>query len=119
MKAKNITKKQVSTGATAVTMPEDSVYALMGKNMFPYKEKTVEDYRASLLDLNFSDLQRHAIEIANIIPNTNKREQLIDKLEREYLHKQFQFVNRSNQNKFDKMSDAEEKSINTLLSRGR
>ena len=113
------TKKQVATGATEVLKPEDSVYGLMGKSIFPYTQKTVDEYRLSLVDMNFADLQRHAIEIANIVPNTNKREQLIDKLEREYLRKQFQFVNRTTTSDLPILSDKEEKSIKELLSRGR
>jgi hypothetical protein len=116
--AKKINKKNVAIGAIEPNESE-SVYAFMGRNTFPYKQNDVNEYRLSLVDMTFSDLQRHAIEIAGIIPNTNKREQLIDKLEREFLRKKFQFVNRTVAQTASTLSDIEEKSIKDLLSRGR
>jgi hypothetical protein len=72
--------------------PPRSIYEIIGKDTFPYAEKTLQEYQKKLEKLDFADLQTHAVAVANILPNIDKRERLIDKLEREYLKRQFAFV---------------------------
>jgi hypothetical protein len=71
---------------------KSGVFDYMKKKEFPYQEQTLAEYRAKLNSLNISDLQRHAIEIANILPNITDRSRLADKLEREYLRRQGLFM---------------------------
>lgn len=93
-----------------------SIYELMGKKVFPYEEKTIEEYRKKLNAMDFVDLQRHAVQVANILPNVDKRNQLIDKLEREYLKKSYAFIGHpaQGQNPMDGPDD-----IMRILSKGR
>ncbi len=80
-------KEQVNGALTG-----KSIYELMGKKIFPYDEHNLEDYRKKLDAMDFADLQRHAVQVANILPNVDKRDRLIDKLEREFLRKLYQFA---------------------------
>jgi hypothetical protein len=101
------------------TKQEESLYSFMGINTFPYREKTAQEYRATLDQLTLNDLQRHAVEIANIIPNTMSRHNLIDKLEREFLKKQNAFVDHKKPDTAVKLNKKQEQDIRDLLSRGR
>lgn len=124
-KTKKITKASLSEKKQVHgALPEsdvDNVYAAMGKYTFPYKEKTLEDYRAALDKMNLADLQRHAVEIANIIPTAVSRSQLVNKLESEYLHKRAAYINKKNVevNKPTKLSETEEKQLRDLFSRAK
>lgn len=89
MAKKKISDKQQAHGQLS---SNTSIYDIMGKKTFPYEEKTIEDYRKRLDSLDFADLQRHAVQVANILPNVDKRHVLIDKLEREYLKKLYAYV---------------------------
>jgi hypothetical protein len=64
------------------------------KREFPYSVDTLPEYRKNLDKMNLSDLQRHAIEVAHILPNITERSRLVDKLEREFLRRQSIFVTR-------------------------
>ena len=117
MPRKKLIDKQLSTGAIPLQTPEDSVYAMMGYNQFPYKEKTVEEYRASLTDMNLADLQRHAVK-HGVVPNTLKRHILTNRLEEEFLRKKFAFVDARDVTPTDVLSKKKEQEIKDLLSRG-
>jgi hypothetical protein len=101
------------------TKQEESLYSFMGLNTFPYREKTPQEYRVMLDQLTLNDLQRHAVEIANIIPNTMSRHNLIDKLEREFLKKQNAFVDRKKPDNSVILNKKQEQDVKDLLSRGR
>lgn len=110
---------KIATGNIAIQSPEDSVYALVGLNTFPYKQKTQSDYLSYLRELNLSDLQRHAVE-HGIIPNAVARSVLVDRLEREFLKKKFAYVDVKDTNPVTaRMSDKDEEDIANLLARGR
>lgn len=85
----DVTNKEQVNGA--VSTP-GSVYSLMGGESPIYKQKTAEEYVKYLNSLDLHDLQTHAIAVANIIPNVDKKQVLIDKLEKEFLKKQYQFM---------------------------
>ncbi len=59
---------------------------------FPYKEQSLAEYQKSLASMNMSQLQLHAIEVAQILPNVGDRGRLVRKLEENYLKKQAKFV---------------------------
>lgn len=66
---------------------KDSIFTFINKKMFPYSVKTLKEYQDQLEKMNLSDLQRHAIEIAHILPNITDRNRLVKKLENEFLQK--------------------------------
>ncbi len=70
----------------------NSVFNYLRKKEFPYAEATFHDYQKKLQALNLADLQRHAIEVANIIPNTMERGRLVKRLEDEYLQKHGKYM---------------------------
>jgi len=76
-KIKNIKQTQQVNGAVTGA----SIYDIIGKKTFPYNEKTLEEYLAKLKTMDWSDLQKHAVEVANILPNVDRRDRLINKLE--------------------------------------
>lgn len=118
MKKTKLTDKKLSTGAIPLQTPDDSVYAMMGYNQFPYKEKTIEEYRSSLDAMNLADLQRHAVQ-HSIVPNTLTRSILVDRLEREYLKKRYAYVDVKDVSPTEAVSKKKELEIQDLLSRGR
>lgn len=69
-----------------------SVFDELRKREFPYSAKTLDEYKAQLNKMNLSDLQRHAIEVAHILPNITDRNRLVTKLENEYLQKQASYA---------------------------
>lgn len=100
---------------------DTSIYDLMGKKTFPYKEKTLEDYREKLDSMSISDLEKECLEVANIIPRNVSRAHLVDSLEREFLKKKSAFIYRKNVdvNGPSKLSKKDEKEIAALMARGR
>jgi hypothetical protein len=110
---------KTATGNIAIQTPEDSVYALVGLNTFPYKQKTQAEYLTYLRDLNLADLQRHAVE-HGIIPSAVSRSVLTDRLEREYLKKKFAYVDVKDSNPVTaRLPKKDEDDIANLLARGR
>jgi hypothetical protein len=91
---------------------------MLGYNQFPYAEKTSEDYRAKLNEMNMADLQRHAVE-HNVVPNTTSRTILVDRLEREYLKKRWAYVDVKDASPNPAASKKQQREIEDLLSRGR
>lgn len=88
MAKKNLKQKAQVNGA----LEGKSVFELMGKKVFPYEQITIESYHQYLEEMDFADLQRHAVQVANILPNVDKRDRLVDKLEREFLKKLYAYV---------------------------
>lgn len=108
MGRKKLSDKKIIHGA----LPEPKcIDDIIGRNWFPYKEKTEAEYQSNLEKMNFSDLQRHAIEIGNIIPNTDRKILLIEKLVRIYLKKKYQFVG---QEMRQKVEEAPQKILDIL-----
>lgn len=112
MAKKKITNKEQAHGQLS---SNSSIYDLMGKKTFPYEDTTIEDYRKRLDSLDFADLQRHAVQVANILPNVDKRHLLIDKLEREFLKKLYAYVGHPHQG----VSKDSSPEIMRILSKGR
>jgi hypothetical protein len=88
MAKKKLKEKSQVNGA----LEGKSVFELMGKKAFPYDQTTLETYHSFLEEMDFADLQRHAVQIANILPNVDKRDRLVDKLEREFIKKLYAYV---------------------------
>ena len=70
---------------------------ILGRRYFMYSEANEKDYQKNLEKMNLGELQRHAIEIGNIIPSADKRDNLINKLVKIYLERKFKFVANSQQ----------------------
>ncbi len=110
---------KIATGNVAIQTPEDSVYALLGFNQFPYEQKTQPEYEAYLREMNLSDLQRHAIK-NGIVPNAIARSILVDRCVREFLKKKYQYVDVKDVNPVTAMlPKQDEEDIANLLARGR
>jgi hypothetical protein len=88
-RTKKIKDKSQVNGAVAAPK---SVFDILGQNHSTYKEKTLEEYRESLNKMTITQLQNHAIAVAQILPNVIDKKHLIDKLEKEFLKKQNQFI---------------------------
>lgn len=69
-----------------------SVYDIIGQRMGGVKYQSLEEYKTYLNTLNLSELQKHAIETANVIPVDDRR-RLVDRLEKEFLTAQNKYVN--------------------------
>ena len=65
---------------------------ILGRRYFMYTEANEKDYQTSLEKMNLGELQRHAIEIGNIIPSCDKRDNLIGKLVKIYLERKYKYV---------------------------
>jgi len=90
------------------------------KREFPYKETSVAAYLKSLESMNISDLQRHAIEVAQILPNITDRSRLVRKLEEAYLKKQGKLLDFSRVgNGQSNVTPEAAESIRQIMSRGR
>ena len=89
------------------------------KREFPYKETSVAAYLKSLESMNISDLQRHAIEVAQILPNITERSRLVRKLEETYLKKQGKLLDFSRANGQSNVTPEAAESIRAIMSRGR
>ena len=119
MKKNSKMPSKVATGNVEIQTTEDSVYSQVGMDMFPYKQKTVQEYLSFIKDLNLSDLQRHAVE-KGIIPNATSRSILEDRLEKEYLKKRYAFVDVKIADSNGKsLSKKDQEDIESLLYRGR
>lgn len=110
-KKKKINEKLQAHGA----LEGKSIYELMGGKVFPYEENTLEEYRKRLDKMDFADLQRHAVQVANILPNVDKRDRLVDKLEREFLKKLYAYVGHPQQG----ITPPGSEEIMKILSRGK
>lgn len=95
-KLPSVEKLDITTAAqvTGQVVPEKAVdmYSYMRDRNFPYKEKEFKDYQKALASMTFSTLQKHALEIANIVPNILDPRKLIKKLEEIYLQKQGKYL---------------------------
>lgn len=75
---------------------QNNVFKYLKNRDFPYKVNTLAEYKIQLEKMNLSDLQRHAVEVAHILPNVTDRNRLVQKLENEFLHKQADQMTRYN-----------------------
>ena len=107
-----ITEKSQVNGAVAAPK---SVFDILGQNHSIYKEKSLEEYRVSLSKMTLTQLQNHAIAVAQILPNVIDKKLLIDKLEKEFLKKQTQFIAKLDQN--DNLSNEQRQNILKILNR--
>lgn len=90
------------------------------KREFPYQQESVAAYLKSLESMNISDLQRHAIEVAHILPNVTDRSRLVRKLEEEYLRKQGKTLDYARGSTgLIQVTDEAAESIKKIMSRGR
>lgn len=109
---------KVATGNVEIQGPEDSIYALVGFNQFPYKQKTQAEYESYLRDLNLADLQRHAVE-QGVIPNAVSRSVLTDRLVNKFLKMKFAYVDVKDTNPVTaRLPKKDEDDIKNLLARG-
>ena len=89
---------------------------ILGRRYFMYKERDEKEYQKNLEKLNLAELQRHAIEVANIIPSADKRDTLINKLVKVYLERKYRYVA---QNKPLVAPPVASEEILAILARGR
>ena len=94
-RAKKIQSKLQVNGAAPAPK---SVFDILGQNNSVYKERTIEEYRESLSKMTITQLQNHAIAVAQILPNVIDKKLLIKKLEDEFLKKQNQFLSKIEDN---------------------
>ena len=115
---KSLASKQVANGE----LPTNSKSAptclddILGRRYFMYKERDEKEYQKNLEKLNLAELQRHAIEIANIIPSADKRDTLINKLVKVYLERKYRYVA---QNKPLTAPPVASEEVNLIMARGR
>lgn len=115
--------KKVATGEVPATAADtqSTVFDYLRKKEMPYEEKTMEEYQKKIQSLSYSQLQRHAIEVANVIPNI-ERHRLIDRLEREYAKRSANFeykYNTASLPKTNNMDEARAQNIIKILNGGR
>jgi hypothetical protein len=79
-----------TNGALPVSKPQ-SVYEIIGMKISNYKQTNISDYKEFLNKMNLSELQNHAITVANLIPIDDRR-RLMDRLEKEFLRVTTQFA---------------------------
>jgi len=70
---------------------KSSIYEILGMKSTNYRQETFAEYQAYLDTLNLAEMQRHAVEVANIIPIDDRR-RLVDRLEKEYLRLNARFA---------------------------
>lgn len=92
----------------------NSIAEMLGQRVFPYAQTNVVAYRDSLDVMNLTELQNHAIEVAQIRPSVANRSILIDKLERAFLSKQALLIPQKNMVK-QQVTPEGEKEIRRLL----
>lgn len=110
---------KTATGNMQLQGPEDSVYALLGYNTFPYRQKTQEEYKSFLRELNLADLHRHSVE-HDVIPNSISRPILEDRLLTKFLKLKFAYIDKRDAHPVTaKLADKDEKDIADLLARAR
>lgn len=121
MANKRIKKLEQAQQATGKLENKGEVFDYIRAKEFPYKETTLADYRKKLDAMNFSDLQKHAIEVASVIPNI-ERHRLVDRLEKQFLTKLANYQFKFQQNALPNTGGVTEQaaqSIQQILSRGR
>lgn len=111
---RNYTRKNQVNGALPIESPA-SIAEMLGERAFPYRELTLDDYRKTLDKMSLSELQKHAIEIAQILPNVTNRSIMIDKLERAYLQKQALLSPKIPKN--SALNESQKEEMNKLLNR--
>ena len=110
---------KTATGNVELQGPEDSVYALLGYNTFPYRQKTQDDYKLFLRELNLADLHRHAVE-HDVIPSAVSRAILEDRLLTKFLKMKFAYIDKRDAHPVTaKLADKDEQDIANLLARAR
>ena len=82
---KAIKPLEKTTEITGEQKPIRSLYELVGLSVNPYQHDNLEDYKAHLDTLTFSDLQEHSINVG-VIPRDN-RQRLEDDLHKEFVKK--------------------------------
>ena len=90
------------------------VFKYLQRKDFPYSVATLTEYKAQLVKLNLAELQRHAIETANILPNITERSRLEDKLEREFLRRQGLYLNRYSPDSLPSTNISKQTEVNIL-----
>ncbi len=93
--------KPTETTASNTSMPthqtngaiqtKSSIYEILGMKSTNYRQETFAEYQTYLDSLNLAEMQRHAVEVANIIPIDDRR-RLVDRLEKEYLRLNARFA---------------------------
>lgn len=111
-RAKKITEKSQVNGAVAAPK---SIFDILGQNHSVYKEKTLEEYRESLSKMTITQLQNHAIAVAQVLPNVIDKKLLIKKLEDEFLKKQNQFLAKIDSN--NEISSEQKQNILKILNK--
>jgi hypothetical protein len=111
----SINKKNQTHGAQIDD--HDNLYSFMGKKTSAYKETDLESYSVSLKEMNLVDLQKHAIEVANIIPSSMNRNTLIEKLEKEFLRKKGMQVARKITPNYTNLKAKDEKDLKDFMSK--
>ena len=80
---------------SAVIDNSSTLFQYVNNRDFPYQEKTFAEYQKKIQKFNLAELQRHAVEVAHILPNVTERNRLTKKLEDEYLIKHGRIVARN------------------------
>ncbi len=102
-----------TNGALPASKPQ-SVYEILGMRSTNYRHESFADYQKYLDTLNLAELQRHAIDTANIIP-IDDRNRLVDRLEKEYLRVNARFAPSVNQQVV--IPEANKREIEKILNR--
>lgn len=121
-------KKQFKEEITGEKKPQLSLYEMVGLNVNPYPEPTLDQYKARCEGMTFSDLQDHAVHVG-VVPIDDK-EKLVDRLARQYTittgQLQANAIQREeaeeamrNSKKKSHLSKEVQKQVSDLLSRGR
>jgi len=77
-------KKIPSTEITGDLKPRLSLYEMVGLNVNPYNQRTLEEYQAYLDTLSFIELHEHAAQEAGVVP-IDDREKLLERLSRQFI----------------------------------
>ena len=94
-KKKNLDGINQTNGALPTTKNQSSsIYEILGMKSNSYTQTSFADYQQYLDSLNLAEMQRHAVEVANIIPIDDRR-RLTDRLEKEYLRINARFAPQS------------------------
>lgn len=102
-----------TNGALPASKPQ-SVFEILGIRSTNYRHETFADYQKYLDTLNLAELQRHAIDTANIIP-IDDRNRLVDRLEKEYLRINARFAPSMNQQVV--IPEANKREVERILNR--
>lgn len=115
MKKKKDTMAEINQTNGALSQAR-SVYDIIGKANGPYTTNSFDVYRTQLQKMDLAELQKHAIETANIIPIDDRR-RLEDRLEKEFLRTQAKFAGKTQG--VAPMSEKDKDSVLKILSRAR